>query len=141
MILLHILFLFTTVASAQEPKQTMLVVKGCEHLTDNLALNNCFNKVISTTLNRKIGESFIKTLNPGESRFMINIEATEDKKIELTQINTTNKKTRKLVENHLNKIKILEPATHEGKPVNTMFSLPLTLRNNIKGPLPVHKIS
>lgn len=140
-ILLSFLLLCTTISYSQEPKETMLVAEGCEGLTDNLELRNCFSKVISKTLNKQVGSSFTKTLNPGESRFMVNIKVTKDQNIELVLMNTTNEKTKHLVEKYLNKIKILKPAMQKGEPVSVLFTFPLTLRHNVSGPLPVHKIS
>lgn len=119
----------------------MLVVKGCESLSDNLELKNCFSKVVANTLSKQISSSFVKTLNPGVNKFNISFEVITEKKAQLHLVNTTNRRSEKYLKHFIKKIKVKQPAIIENKPVAVTFNIPLTINNNGDGPFAFHKMS
>ena len=80
-------------------------------------------------------------LKPGLNKFYLGIEIKADKKIELIYLNTPNPTLKKEFQSALNKIKIIQPGMIDGKAINVVFNLPLTMQSKVKGVSAIHKMT
>lgn len=125
--------LFSVSLYSQEPGEKNVIAKGCEKIQDNLKLKHCLRKQLSNTFSRTLSKRLINEMNTGTNKFFLELQVKSDKSINLISLNSPNPTIKKEFERTLSKVKIVEPGYVEGKAVDVIFNLQLTMTSETTG--------
>ena len=140
-VIFSLFFLLSISLYAQEYDEKNVVAKGCEKIQDNLELKYCLNKKLAYAFSKKVNKRLVNELMPGVNKFNLQIKIKANKKSELIYLNSLNPVIKKEFQNTLNSFKITQPGLKEGRPVDVLFSLPLTIQSKSNATSAMHKMS